>query len=226
MPRLIAPGKKVDRVVRIVLALLSLLTAHRPARAGQERTAQPGPAPPAPYQAGRFGAGTGDRPRWPAQAARRRPPPRRSTRRAGAAGAPAGPPGGRLTRPWPTPAAAAHPGHLGHDPGAGRAHLPQGDRVRGPGRAVRRPAPGGPQRAPAERAVRLAVAGRHRGDHDQHRSRARGCCRRSRASPSPRSARRTSTSTSPARCPRTSARGRAGTPARSTPSGTRRPRWT
>ena len=44
MPRLYRTlGKKVDHVVRIVLALLSLLTAHGPARAGQARTPS-GPA--------------------------------------------------------------------------------------------------------------------------------------------------------------------------------------
>ena len=56
-------------MVRIVLALLSLLTAHRPARAGQERTAPAWPGAAGPYQAGRFAAGTGDgragRPRRP-----------------------------------------------------------------------------------------------------------------------------------------------------------------
>jgi hypothetical protein len=46
----------VDRVVRIVLALLSLLTANRSARAGQGRTA-PAWSGAGPYPAGRFGAG-------------------------------------------------------------------------------------------------------------------------------------------------------------------------
>ena len=44
-------------MVRIVLALLSLLTAHRPARAGQERTAPAWPGAAGPYQAGRFAPG-------------------------------------------------------------------------------------------------------------------------------------------------------------------------
>ena len=92
--------------------------------------------------------------------------------------------------------------------------------------AVRGPAPGRAQRAPAARHVRLAVAVGHRGDDHQHQRRAPGCCRRSRASPGPRWAPRTSTSCSPTRSRRTSASGRAGTPAPSPPRATPRPRWT
>jgi hypothetical protein len=46
----------VDRVVRIVLALLSLLTAHGPARAGQGRAAPAWPGAAGPYPASSFGA--------------------------------------------------------------------------------------------------------------------------------------------------------------------------
>ena len=151
------PGKKVDRVVRIVLALLSLLTAHGPGRA-----VLAGPGGGAP-QSGSAGASC-----CPAAGCRRRP------RRTGHRSRPATRPHRRPGRHGPATAAAAQADHRGHGARSRRAHLPQGHRVRGPGRAVRRPAPGRPQRAPAQRAVRLAVAGRHRGDHDQHRSRPLG----------------------------------------------------
>ena len=45
----------VDPVVRIVLALLSLLTTHRPAQAGQARMASGWPGAAGPHRAGGFG---------------------------------------------------------------------------------------------------------------------------------------------------------------------------
>ena len=80
-------------------------------------------------------------------------------------------PGGRCR--WPRPAAPASRGWLKwtRGPGGGRPDLPPGHRFAGADGAVRGAAPGGPQRAPAEHQVRLAVADDHRGHHHQHRPR-------------------------------------------------------
>ena len=76
---------------------------------------------------------------------------------------------------WPGSPTAPRPalGEVDGDPGPARPDLPQGDRCRRPDGAVGGPAPGRAQRPPAEREVRLAVAGGprdHRHDH-QYRPR-------------------------------------------------------
>ena len=92
----------MDLVVRIVLALLSLLTANRPG-GGQGRTAAAWSGAPGPYPSGPFGAGHTTAVRA-GPAAARRPRPARLPSRRGRAARPAGHrPGGRLT---PVPARA------------------------------------------------------------------------------------------------------------------------
>ena len=201
-----------------MLFLLSLLTVQQAAPRrnwpGSRLAAvrrQPGSIP-----RGRAGRGA-DRSGPGAATGRIRPAPGRPT--------PARPePGG----PGQATAAAAHPavGEVGGGD-RGRADLPQGDRARAlialsavlhvVGVNVHLPSIkfGWPWQAGTARA---------------HRPRtptwARGCCRRSRGSPGLRWAGRASTSCSRTRSPRTSARGRAGTRARSTRSATPPPRST
>ena len=96
-----------------------------------------------------------------------RPAPAAAARRSLAGQPAAGPPAA-------TTPAAAQAGHLDRRARADGPDLPQGHRVPGPDGAVRRPPPGRSQRPPAQRAVRLAVAGGHDRDHHEHRSRSLG----------------------------------------------------
>jgi len=105
------------------------------------------------------------------------------------------------------PAAYPAQAHVGRHLDRGGTGLPQGDRLGGADRAGRDPAPGRDQRAPAARQVRLAVAVGPPPGLPPTPISAPGCCRRSRGSPGPPSAPRTSTSPSRTRCPRTSASG-------------------
>ena len=163
-------------MVRILLALLTLITTH-----GRGRAILAGPAgamaqaaglaPPAtagatpaasPAGHTRRSAGearrcSGRGPRWPARRPGRVAAPDPAARPAG-----------------PAPLAPAHPDHRGRGARTHRPDLPQGHRVRGPGGAVRRPAHGGAQRAPAQRPVRVALAGHRHGHHHEHRPRSLG----------------------------------------------------